>query len=210
MSNKGKLIIISAPSGSGKSTLARGLFRDIKDVVFSVSHTTRKPRANEKEGEDYFFVSVPEFHKMLEEQAFLEYAHVYGNYYGTSCRFVESQLLSGRDVLLDIDVQGALKVKELRPEALMVFVLPPSYQELGKRLKNRGLDDPEVIERRLKIAREEIRHYKKYNYVIINNDLEQSIEDLKQIVFSAREEVKCKAGNNWKEAEKVVETFSEN
>ena len=113
-------------------------------------------------------------------------------------------------MLLDIDVQGARKVKELRPEALMVFVLPPSYQELGKRLKNRGLDDPEVIERRLKIAREEIRHYKKYNYVIINNDLEQSIEDLKQIVFSAREEVKCKAGNNWKEAEKVVETFSEN
>lgn len=209
MSNKGKLIIISAPSGSGKSTLARGLFRDIEDVVFSVSHTTRKPRVNEKEGEDYFFISEPEFRKMIEEEAFLEYAHVYGNYYGTSCRFVESRLLSGRDVLLDIDVQGALKVKELKSEALMVFVLPPSYRELGKRLKNRGLDDPEVIERRLKIAREEIKHYEQYDYVIINNDLEQSIEDLKQIVLSARHGVKCEAGNNWQEAEKVVETFSE-
>lgn len=209
MSNKGKLIIISAPSGSGKSTLARGLFRDIEGVVFSVSHTTRKPRGNEKEGEDYFFISEPEFRKMIEEEAFLEYAHVYGNYYGTSCRFVESRLLSGRDVLLDIDVQGALKVKELKPEALMVFVLPPSYQELAKRLKNRGLDDPEVIERRLKIAREEIKHYEQYDYVIINNDLEQSIEDLKQIVLSARHGVKCEAGNNWQEAEKVVETFSE-
>jgi guanylate kinase len=209
MSNRGKLIIISAPSGSGKSTLARGLFRDIEDVVFSVSHTTRKPRRNEKEGEDYFFITEPEFRKMIEEEAFLEYAHVYGNYYGTSCLFVESRLVSGKDVLLDIDVQGALKVKDLKPEALMVFVLPPSYQELGKRLKNRGLDDPEVIERRLKIAREEIKHYKKYDYVIINNDLEQSIEDLKQIVLFARNGAKCEAGNNWQEAEKVVETFSE-
>ena len=208
MSNKGNLIIISAPSGSGKSTLARGLFRDIEDVVFSVSHTTRKPRGGEKEGEDYFFITVPEFQKMITESAFLEHAHVYGNYYGTSCQFVESMLVSGKDVLLDIDVQGALKVKELKPEALMVFVLPPSYQELEKRLMTRGLDDPEVISRRLKIARKEIRYYKQYDYVIINSDLEKSIEALKQIVLSARQAVKPKAGNSWEEAETVVETFS--
>lgn len=210
MSNKGNLIIISAPSGSGKSTLASGLFRQTKGVVFSVSHTTRKPRGGEKEGEDYFFVpDEQQFQSMIEEGAFLEYAHVYGNYYGTSRHFVESMLVSGNDVLLDIDVQGALKVKDLKPEALMVFVLPPSYQELGKRLMNRGLDDPEVIKRRLKIARDEIREYKKYDYVIINNDLEQSIEDLKQIVLSARNSVECDAGNSWEEAETVVETFSE-
>ncbi len=208
MSNRGNLIIISAPSGSGKSTLARALFRDIEDVVFSVSHTTRKPRANEKEGEDYFFITEPEFQKMITEDAFLEHAHVYGNYYGTSCQFVEGMLLSGKDVLLDIDVQGALKVKELKPEALMVFVLPPSYQELEKRLMTRGLDDPEVICRRLKIARQEIRYYKQYDYVIINNDLEKSIEALKQIVISARQAVRPDAGNSWEEAGKVVETFS--
>ena len=210
MSNKGNLIIISAPSGSGKSTLASGLFRQTKGVVFSVSHTTRKPRGGEKEGEDYFFVSDEnQFQNMIKEEAFLEYAHVYGNYYGTSRHFVESMLVSGNDVLLDIDVQGALKVKDLKPEALMVFVLPPSYQELEKRLINRGLDDPEVISRRLKIARDEIKEYKKYDYVIINNDLEQSIEDLKQIVLSARDSEKCKAGHSWKEAESVVATFLE-
>ena len=209
MSNKGNLIIISAPSGSGKSTLARGLIRDIEDVVFSVSHTTRKPRGGEKEGEDYFFVpDERQFQEMIKEGAFLEYAHVYGNYYGTSCQFVESMLVSGKDVLLDIDVQGALKVKKLKPEALMVFVLPPSYQELEKRLMNRGLDDPEVIGRRLKIAREEIRYYKQYDYVIINIDLEKSIEALKQIVLSSRQAVKPEAGNSWEEAETVVDTFS--
>jgi guanylate kinase len=210
MSNKGNLIIISAPSGSGKSTLASGLFRQTKGVVFSVSHTTRKPRVGEKEGEDYFFVPDEEqFQQMIKEGAFLEHFHVYGNYYGTSRHFVESMQVSGNDVLLDIDVQGALKVKELKPEALMVFVLPPSYQELEKRLINRGLDDPEVIRHRLKIARDEIKKYKKYDYVIINNDLEKSIEDLKQIVLSARDSEKCQAGHSWKEAESVVATFSE-
>lgn len=210
MSNKGNLIIISAPSGSGKSTLASGLFRQTKGVVFSVSHTTRKPRGGEKEGEDYFFVPDEEqFQQMIKEGAFLEHAHVYGNYYGTSRHFVESMQVSGNDVLLDIDVQGALKVKGLKPEALMVFVLPPSYQELEKRLINRGLDDPEVIRRRLKIARDEIKEYKKYDYVIINNDLKKSIEDLRQIVLSARHSEKCQAGQSWKEAELVVATFLE-
>ena len=209
MSSKGNLIIISAPSGSGKSTLASGLFRDTEKVVFSVSHTTRPPRGKEKEGEDYFFVTEDQFKKMIQENAFLEWAHVYGNYYGTSSHFVESMIESGNDVLLDIDVQGALKVKDLKPDALMVFVLPPSYPELEKRLRNRGLDDPGVIKRRLKIARDEIKHYKEYNYVIINNDLERSIEELKRIVLSARNSEVSGAGNSWPEAEVVVKTFFE-
>jgi len=208
MSNRGNLIIISAPSGSGKSSLAAGLFREIKGVVFSISHTTRKPRGTERNGESYFFVSEDEFKRMIRAEAFLEWAHVYGNYYGTSREFVEKQLDSGNDVLLDIDVQGALKVKELKPEALMVFVLPPSYQELRKRLMTRGLDDPEVIERRLKIARDEIRHYRKYGYVIINRDLEEAIDELREIVLSARGSGPCGGGGKWEAAEAVVETFA--
>ena len=178
-------------------------------MVFSISHTTRAPRGKEKNGESYFFVSEDEFKRMIEKRAFLEWAHVYGNYYGTSRKFVEEQLLSGNDVLLDIDVQGALKVKELKPEALMVFVLPPSYQELRKRLMTRGLDDPEVIERRLKIARDEIKHYKEYDYVIINSNLEESINELREIVLSARSSKACDAGNRWDEAEAVVRTFTQ-
>ena len=209
MSSKGNLIIISAPSGSGKSSLASGLFRDIDKLVFSVSHTTRRPRGSERDGEDYFFVTEDEFREMIRGEAFLEWAHVYGNYYGTSRHFVEKMREAGNDVLLDIDVQGALKVKELEPAAMMVFVLPPSFQELEKRLLRRGLDDPEVIRRRLKIARDEIKYYKEYNYVIINKDLEKSIEELKEIVLSARDSVKPGTGANWEQAEAVVRTFFE-
>lgn len=207
MSSKGNLIIISAPSGSGKSSLASGLFRSTEGVVFSVSHTTRPPRGREQNGEDYFFVDQDIFRRMAERGDFLEWAHVYGNYYGTSRRFVEEQLDAGRDVLLDIDVQGALKVKEQVPEALMVFVLPPSYQELEKRLRNRGLDDTEVIEKRLQIASSEIKYYKDYDYVIINKNLEEAIRELQDIVLSARNSGSCLKGGDWAAAEAVVGTF---
>ena len=207
MSSKGNLIVISAPSGSGKSSLASGLFRESEGVVFSVSHTTRQPRRGEKNGEDYFFVNADRFRKMIDEGAFLEWAHVYGNYYGTSRSFVEKMLSSGNDVLLDIDVQGALKVKEQKPESLMVFVLPPSYHELEKRLMKRGLDDPDVIRRRLQIASDEIKYYRDYHYVIINRDLEKSIRELREIVLAARNSVSCDAGRNWEEAGSVVKTF---
>ena len=207
MSSKGNLIVISAPSGSGKSSLASGLFREIEGLVFSVSHTTRQPRKGEKNGEDYFFVDQDRFREMADEGAFLEWAHVYGNYYGTSRSFVEQMLASGNDVLLDIDVQGALKVKGQKPEALMVFVLPPSYRELENRLMRRGLDDPEVIRRRLQIANDEITYYKEYHYVIINKDLEKSIRELREIVLAARDSAGCDAGGNWEEAESVVRTF---
>lgn len=200
-------MIISAPSGSGKSSLASGLFRETKGVVFSVSHTTRKPRGGEKDGEDYFFVDEESFQKMIAEEAFLEWAHVYGNYYGTSRAFVEKRLSAGRDVLLDIDVQGALKVKEQKPDALMVFVLPPSYPELERRLRKRGLDDTEVIRKRLQVARDEIKYYREYDYVIINEDLQESIGELRSIVLAAREGKPCKAGSRWARAEQVVNTF---
>jgi len=207
MSSKGNLIIISAPSGSGKSSLASGLFRNTEGVVFSVSHTTRRPRGKEKDGEDYFFIEEDRFRQMADQGDFLEYAHVYGNYYGTSRSFVQEQLAAGNDVLLDIDVQGALKVKEQVPEALMVFVLPPSFGELEKRLINRGMDDPEVIAKRLKIASREIKYYKDYDYVIINSNLKDAIEELRKIVLSGRRPGSALEGGNWAAAETVVSTF---
>ena len=162
MSSRGSLIVISAPSGSGKSTLVRGLFEKLLEtpgLVFSVSHTTRKPRAGEVHGKDYYFVSEKEFRELLEADRFLEYAEVYGNWYGTSRLEVQSHLEAGRDVLLDIDVQGAMSVKGAMPEAILIFVLPPSFEVLHERLLNRGLDAPEVIEKRLRIAREEVGFY---------------------------------------------------
>lgn len=203
MSSDGNLIVLSAPSGSGKTSLAGRLIQELAGLQFSVSHTTRKRRKGEREGEDYFFVGEPEFEVMIEEDAFLEYAHVYGNYYGTSRAAVVSALSEGIDVLLDIDVQGALKVRKGMPDAVMIFVLPPSYEVLEERLRKRGLDDPEVIEARLKIARDEIEYYRQYDYVIINSDLDDSVESLKAIVTGARYRVSKKLN----EAEAIVETF---
>jgi len=184
--SQGSLIIISAPSGSGKTSLARRTLELVPRLSFSVSHTSRNPRPGEIEGEHYFFVNECVFESMIEEGDFLEWAHVYGNYYGTGRPFVEQQLERGQDVLLDIDVQGASKVRERVPEAISVFVFPPSYQELEQRLRSRGLDDPAVIEARLEIARNEIREYSQYDYMIVNDDIEESVNELQSIVLAAR------------------------
>ncbi|RPI25164.1 MAG: guanylate kinase [Acidobacteria bacterium] len=208
MSNKGSLIVISAPSGAGKSTLVRGLFEKFLEtpgLVFSVSHTTRKPRSGEQHGVDYFFTSESEFKQMIAAGAFLEYADVYGNWYGTSREAVESQLKAGRDVLLDIDVQGAMKVKQSLPEAILIFVLPPSFRILRERLLKRGLDDPAVIERRLQVARGEVGYYCKYDYVIVNEDIERSLFELKSIVSAAR----CAISRRRDRAQEIVKTFQE-
>ena len=203
MSSRGCLIILSAPSGSGKTSLAERVLGEVPGLRFSVSHTTRRPRTGEEDGVDYFFVDEARFESMIRKREFLEHAFVYGHYYGTSRAFVEQELAQGHDVLLDIDVQGARKVKAQVPEALMVFVLPPSFEVLEKRLRKRGLDDTDVIESRLKTAREEIQSFRRYDYVIINELIEHSVNELKSIVLASR----CRIGRRMEEAITIVETF---
>lgn len=202
----GNLIVISAPSGAGKTSLASRVLEDpeVQGLKFSISHTTRRPRRNERHGVDYFFVSVSDFRRMISQGAFLEHAQVYGShYYGTSRAFVQEQLQKGRDVLLDIDVQGALQVQEKMPEALMIFVFPPSFQVLEERLRKRGLDDEEEIQRRLRTAADEISHYDRYSHVIVNDDLEKSILELKSIVLAAR----CRLERNQERTQRICRTF---
>jgi len=186
---KGILLVVSAPSGTGKTTLCRMLLKEFQNMEFSVSYTTRKPREGEVNGRDYFFVSKEEFERMIEEGDFLEWAEVYGNYYGTSKKQVLKALEEGKDILLDIDVQGALQVKKNFPEAVLVFILPPSFAELEKRLRKRGTDTEEVIKKRLKVAREEIKKAPLYDYLIVNDKLEEAYSKLKSVVIAE----KCKA-----------------
>src|SRR3954452_17264753 len=171
----GNLYIVSAPSGSGKTTLLQNLLRTFKDLNFSVSYTTRLPRQGERDGVDYFFVDRPAFLSMIESGEFLEWAEFNGQLYGTTRRFVQDHLEQGKDVILDIDVQGARQVKGKVNNATAIFVLPPSFAELERRLKSRMLDPDDVIRRRLEIAKGEILFYRDYDYIIINDILENSI-----------------------------------
>jgi len=179
---KGLLIVISAPSGTGKTTLVHMLLKEFPDLEFSVSYTTRPPRPGEVDGKDYHFVDRKTFERMIEEGDFLEWAEVYGNLYGTSRTQVLRALNEGRDVILDIDTQGALQVKKNFPEAVLIFILPPSLKELERRLRSRGTDDEETIERRLKIAKEEIRRAPLYDYIVVNDVLEVAYENLRSII----------------------------
>jgi guanylate kinase len=178
--------IISAPSGSGKSTLVNELFKMVRNLDFSISYTTRSPRGSEKNGKEYFFVSREEFEAMIAANEFLEHADVFGNYYGTARRFLREAESRGRDLLLDIDVQGASQVKQRIPDAVSIFILPPDREKLEWRLRNRGLDSDAVIRRRLDTARREIENYSKYDYILVNNLLEQSADQLKGIVVAER------------------------
>jgi guanylate kinase len=180
------VFIISAPSGSGKSTLVARLLAGVAGLMFSVSYTTRKPRGAEKEGENYRYVSRDEFERMIGRGEFLEWAEVFGNYYGTHRGILEEAQAAGCDLVLDIDVQGARQLKEQVPEAVTVFILAPSRQILEKRLRARGEDRDEVIQRRLRDAAEEIRNYKQYDYVLINRDLTESDAALSAIVHAER------------------------
>jgi guanylate kinase len=179
---RGNLYIVSAPSGSGKTTLLQHLLRSFKDLKFSVSHTTRTPRLGEKDGVDYFFVDRPAFLSMVESGEFLEWAEFNGQLYGTTLTFVREHIESGRDVILDIDVQGAQQVKSKVKDAIAIFVMPPSFEELKRRLKARMLESDDVIRRRLEIAKREIFFYRDYDYIIINDILENSILLLESIV----------------------------
>ena len=182
----GNLYIISAPSGSGKTTLLQHLLRTFKDLNFSVSHTTRRPRQGERDGADYIFTDRPAFRSMIENGEFLEWAEFNGQLYGTTRKFVQDHLEHGEDVILDIDVQGARQVKAKVNDATAIFVMPPSFAELERRLKARMLEPDDVIRRRLEIAKDEIRFYRDYDYIIINDILENSILLLESIVRSGR------------------------
>jgi len=179
--------IVSAPSGSGKSTLVQLLLACVPELMFSISYTTRKPRGREVDGQQYRFVSREEFEGMIARSEFLEYAEVFGSdYYGTHRRVLEEACASGKDLVLDIDVQGARQLKQQIPEAVTVFILPPSRKVLEQRLRARGEDRDDVIERRLRDAAEEIRNYDQYDYVLINHDLEKSGAVLCAIVSAER------------------------
>lgn len=189
---KGTLLVLSGPSGSGKGTLVKEYTEKHSDVFVSVSATTRNPREGERYGVNYFFLTVEEFKAKIEENGFLEYAQFCENYYGTPRESVETKLNEGLDVILEIDVQGALQVKENCPEAVLVFTLPPSYEILKNRLIGRGTESMEVIEKRLSAATEELKCADKYDYVIINDNIEDAAAELGAI-FAAS---KCKLENN--------------
>jgi guanylate kinase len=178
--------IISAPSGSGKSTLVNEILKSVSDLEFSISYTTRSARGSEINGRQYYFISRPEFEQMIREDAFLEHADVFGNYYGTARRFLCEAEQKGRDLLLDIDVQGAEQIQRKLPEATSIFILPPDRKTLEERLRKRSEDREEVIQRRLDTATREIENYQRYNYILINDQLEDSIKLLRAIVRGER------------------------
>ena len=181
---RGNLYIVSAPSGSGKTTLLQHLLRSFNDLKFSVSHTTRRPRQGERDGVDYYFTDRAAFMSMAGRGEFLEWAEFNGQLYGTTRAFVEEHIGNGNDVILDIDVQGARQVKAEVRDAKAIFVLPPSFDELKRRLTARMLESDDVIRRRLEIAKSEILFYRDYDYIIINDILEHSIRLLESIVRS--------------------------
>ncbi len=182
----GLVLVISAPSGAGKSTLIRLLRERMPELRFSVSHTTRPPRPGERDGVDYHFVDPETFRAMVERGEFAEWAEVHGHLYGTSLVSLRAETGQGRDVILDIDVQGALQIAGSVPDAVLVFVLPPSWQELRRRLEGRGQDPPEAIERRLRNARTELAQASRYHYLVVNDDLERCAAELEAIVRAER------------------------
>ncbi|MGZ8135839.1 MAG: guanylate kinase [Methylococcaceae bacterium] len=182
----GKLYIISAPSGAGKTSLVKRLIAELANLTVSISHTTRQIRPGERHGEDYFFASVPDFQAMLEKDAFLEYAQVFDNYYGTAQKTVEENLGKGLDVILEIDWQGAQQIRKCLPDSLSIFILPPSTAVLQQRLRNRAQDDEQTIERRMRDAVTEISHYHEFDYLVVNDIFEQALAELKSIIIANR------------------------
>ncbi|MBX3631305.1 MAG: guanylate kinase [Acidovorax sp. SCN 68-22] len=182
----GNLFVVAAPSGTGKSSLVKALLELDSHVHPSISHTTRAPRGQEKHGREYFFTSEPEFDAMVASNAFVEWALVHGNRYGTSKKSIEERIAQGNDVILEIDFQGALQIKEAFANAVLIFILPPSWAELRSRLERRGEDSPEVIERRLANAATEMAQVHKFDFVIINELFERALFDLKAVVHAQR------------------------
>lgn len=186
MTRIGIPIVISAASGTGKTSLCQRLLNTLTQTARSISYTTRAPRGHEVNGRDYHFVAEPEFRRMIEANEFIEWAQVFGNHYGTGLKAVQKQLEGGVDVLLDIDVQGGAQIRDRLPDALLIFLLPPSMDELRRRLVNRAEDAPEIIESRLAKARDEIAQSDRYDYLVVNDDFDQAALDLRAIVRAHR------------------------
>ena len=186
MDYPGNLFVVAAPSGAGKSSLVSSLLQVDSHLVVAISHTTRAPRGQEQDGREYHFVDQATFRRMIERGEFFEWAEVHGNRYGTSRLGIEARLMAGEDVVLEIDFQGALQIKQLFPHAVLIFILPPSWAELEQRLKRRGEDGAEVIATRMANAREEVAQARHFDYVIINALFETALFDLKTVVHSQR------------------------
>lgn len=186
MEYPGNLFVIAAPSGAGKSTLVKALLAHDPQLMVSISHTTRAPRGQEQDGREYHFIDAASFRAKIEAGDFFEWAEVHGNLYGTSREAVEARVSEGQDVVLEIDWQGALQIKRLFPNAVLIFVLPPSWEELSERLNRRGEDQPEVIAQRLVNARVEVAKARYFDFVIINGLFETALSDLKVVVHSQR------------------------
>ncbi|MGN0388740.1 MAG: guanylate kinase [Suilimivivens sp.] len=187
MRRKGILIVVSGFSGVGKGTLMKQLVHSYDNYALSISMTTRQPRPGESDGKEYFFVSREVFEKTIAENGLIEYANYCGNYYGTPKEYVEKQLEKGKDVILEIEIQGALKVREQFPTALLLFVMPPSAQELKKRLEGRGTETEEVIAKRLKRATEEAEGIENYDFIVINDKLEECVKEMHGLILAAHE-----------------------
>ena len=190
MDNRGILTVVSGFSGAGKGTLMKRLLEKYDNYALSISATTRAPREGEEHGREYFFHSKEEFEELISQDALIEYARYVENYYGTPKAYVEKQLAAGRDVILEIEIQGALKVKEKRPDTLLMFVTPPSAEELKRRLTGRGTETPEVIESRLRRASEEAKGMPLYDYVLVNDDLEECVDRMHSIIQGQHNTVK--------------------
>lgn len=189
---KGLLIVISGASGTGKGTVCKKLLADLPEVAYSISATTRTPRPGEVDGREYYFLSKDEFQTWIAEEKFLEYANVYGNFYGTPINKIEERLNRGEDIILEIDVQGALSVKRKCPEGVYIFLLPPSLEELKNRIEGRGTETPESLSRRLKNAVAEIKIGLQYDYVVVNDTIDNAAAQIKAILTAER----CKVARN--------------
>jgi guanylate kinase len=183
---KGKIFVISGPSGAGKSTLIKGIRASVGNLDYSISHTTRSPRPNEKDGVDYHFVDKQQFQNMIDGDAFVEWAQVYDDLYGTSYQSITDKLTDGYDIILDIDIQGARNIKEKTKDCTLIFILPPSRKILEERLRSRATDNADAIEKRIGEATKELANFRWYDYLIINDDLEKAAKELESIILADR------------------------
>lgn len=188
MASQGLLLVVSGPSGAGKGTICKELRAQVPEIQYSVSATTRSPRSGEIDGQHYFFVSKEQFEDMIANNGLLEWAKVYSNYYGTPIDAVRESIDRGQDIILEIDIQGALQIKEKFPQGIFIFVAPPSLSELRRRIVTRGTDAPEKIEERMNCTQEELTHIPEYDYIVVNDELEQAVAKVKAIIVAE----KCK------------------